>query len=270
VIQRAEFVRHLLWYHSMEPNNGLTSEQCSHGPSHSLETSSQPLTPSPKESEATTTVVTTSLPDVPQPPTPPRDEADEEVPLEGLSEVQVNVLRRVMAGADISHAAVWAGVNRGTVHRWHKNPRFAAVLDAWKQRTREVTRNQLVALSERCVHVLSDALDRDDARVAMSLLKHLGMLTPIEQPHVQITMTMPTPAVVQHSQPQEQRAAQTEPRAEASDTPAPPSAPSNPALSYPSTPRTLKEVRALINQIETKFDDMHRRPDILPTNRANK
>ena len=207
---------------------------------------------------------------MPQPPTPPRDEADEEVPLEGLSEVQVNVLRRVMAGADISHAAVWAGVNRGTVHRWHKNPRFAAVLDAWKQRTREVTRNQLVALSERCVHVLSDALDRDDARVAMSLLKHLGMLTPIEQPHVQITMTMPSPAVVHRSQPQEQPAAEAEPQATGSDTPAPPSAPSNPALSYPSTPRTLKEVRALINQIETKFGDMHRRPDILPTNRANK
>ena len=232
--------------------------------------SANPPTPSPKESEATTTAVTTSLPEVPQAPAPPRDEADEEVPFEGLSEVQIKVLRRVMAGVDITHAAVTAGVNRGTVHRWHKNPRFAAVLDAWKQRTREVTRNQLVALSERCVHVLSDALDRDDARVAMSLLKYLGMLTPIEQPHVQITMTVPSPAAVQHSQPQEQRAARTEPQATESDAPTPPSAPSNPALSFPSTPRNLKEVRALINQIETKFGDMHRRPDILPTNRANK
>lgn len=254
----------------MNPNDSLTSEQCSHGPSHSLETSSQPLTPSPKESEATTTVVTTSLPDVPQAPTPPRDEAEEEVPFEGLSEVQIKVLRRVMAGVDITHAAVTAGVNRGTVHRWHKNPRFAAVLDAWKQRTREVTRNQLVALSERCVHVLSDALDRDDARVAMSLLKHLGMLTPIEQPHVQITMTMPSPAVVQHSQPQEQRIAETQPQATESETPIPPPTLANPSLSFPPTPRNLKEVRALINEIDTKFGDMIRRPDILPTNRSNR
>lgn len=255
----------------MNANSLLTSGETPVGEAgHSLLDSATTPTPSPKESEATTTVVTTSLPDMPQPPTPPRDEADEEVPFEGLSEVQINVLRRVMNGADISHAAVWAGVNRGTIHRWHKNPRFAAVLDAWKQRTREVTRNQLVALSERCVHVLSDALDRDDARVAMSLLKHLGMLTPIEQPHVQITMTMPTPAVVQHSQPQEQQAAQAQPQATESNTPTPPSTLANPSLSYPSTPRTLKEVRALINQIETKFGDMHRRPDILPTNRANK
>lgn len=104
-----------------------------------------------------------------------------------LSPAQVAYLRALISGKTITAAAEEAGVGRKTVYRWQSNPRFAAVLNAWRNQAMESARTQLLGLTDEAIETLSIALRKNrDVRVALALLKGVGGLSPknYEQPAV--------------------------------------------------------------------------------------
>jgi len=102
--------------------------------------------------------------------------------LEGkLSPGQLSVLREIMAGKSIAAAAKNTRVSRSTIYRWQsEDANYIAALNAWKRQMDESVRNRLVALADRAVTAINNALLTCDAKTAMSLLKGLGMLSAVK------------------------------------------------------------------------------------------
>ena len=113
-------------------------------------------------------------------PIPASDEAE----LAQLSPAQLSYLRALLKGKSVSAAASDAGVSRQTAYRWQADPRFAAVLSTWSSRALNLTRVQLLALTEEATANVSVAIKKGDVRVSLALLKGVGGLSPknYEQP----------------------------------------------------------------------------------------
>lgn len=137
---------------------------------------------------------------------------------ENLTDQQVVVLRAIANGKSIAAAAREAGVGRTTVHRWHHDPHFQKCLQAWQSQTRESGRNIMLTLIERSARIVERALDKDDVRVALTLLTKLGVLAAKDPPAL--------------------------------------GAIEGPAFAPPKPPETPEELRRMIKDIETKFGDM--------------
>ena len=96
----------------------------------------------------------------------------------GLSPKQQLALQALMAGKNYSRAAFAAGVTRHTLHRWRRNePRFAAAMTSWQTNAVTAAQAQLLEVSEEAVQTIADAVGSGDARVAMEVLRSLGVMT---------------------------------------------------------------------------------------------
>jgi len=183
---------------------------------------------------------------------PASDSADFVTP--DLSKEQVIVLRAIANGRSISAAAREAGVNRSTVHRWHHEPQFQHWLRAWQSQTKESGRNIMLTLIERSARIVERALDKDDLRTALTLLTKLGVLADKELPALS---TVEGPALSSFegdavsSLEQPGHRASCKSSASAVDQGTLPTR----ALAN-SKPTDLKELRGMINELETKFGDM--------------
>lgn len=137
---------------------------------------------------------------------------------ENLTDQQVMVLRSIANGKSILVAAREAGVGRTTVYRWNQDPHFHKCLQAWKSQTKESGQNIMLTLIERSARIIERALEKDDVRVALTLLTKLGVL--------------------------------------AAKEPAAFSANEGPLFVPPKPPETPAELRRMIDELETKFADM--------------
>lgn len=113
-------------------------------------------------------------------PLPASDEAE----LAQLSPAQLLYLRALLKGKNVSAAASEAGVTRQTAYRWQADPQFAAILSTWSSRALNLTRVQLLALTEEATANVAVAIKKGDMRVSLALLKGVGGLSPknYEQP----------------------------------------------------------------------------------------
>jgi len=175
---------------------------------------------------------------------PASDSADFVTP--DLSKEQVIVLRAIANGRSISAAAREAGVNRSTVHRWHHEPQFQHWLAAWQSQTKESGRNIMLTLIERSARIVERALDKDDLRTALTLLTKLGVLTDKELPALS---SIEGPAVSSLEQVGHRASGESSATAVEQGTLATRALPN-------SKPTDLKELRGMINELETKFGDM--------------
>jgi hypothetical protein len=97
--------------------------------------------------------------------------------IEGLSGAQETALAALPAGGTFVKAAAEAGVSRVTVYRWVRDdPHFQAAYTAWQQEAAESARARLVKLADKAVDVVERALDRDDEKVALKVLRGVGAL----------------------------------------------------------------------------------------------
>jgi len=145
---------------------------------------------------------------------------------ENLSDQQVMLLRAIASGKSIVAAAREAGVGRTTVYRWNQDPHFHKCLQAWKSQTKESGHNIMLTLIERSARIVERALDKDDVRVALTLLTKLGVLAAKEPPALG---TIEGPALSHVERPE---------------------------FAPPKPPETPEELRRMIKEIETKFGDM--------------
>lgn len=168
-----------------------------------------------------------------------------------LSSQQVTVLRAIASGKGILDAAREAGVGRSTAYRWYHDPNFQKCLSAWKLQTKDSGRNILLTLVERSARIVERALEKEDVRVALTLLTKLGVLAAKEG---SFDMIQETPVGGDQDRPalgNVERPAPSKVEAAASNSVKAPAA----ALANPG-PSSLKELRGKINDLETKFGDM--------------
>jgi hypothetical protein len=94
-----------------------------------------------------------------------------------LSPSQLTALAALLAGSSITVAAEQAAVGRETVHRWLREPVFAATYNRQRRDLWEATETRLLRLADRATTVVERALDQDgDVKAALALLKGLGLL----------------------------------------------------------------------------------------------
>lgn len=96
-----------------------------------------------------------------------------------LSAHQLAALHAITSGKNLSDAAQTAGISRRTIYNWlATDPHFRAAYNAWKKELMEFGRGRLVKMTETAIDAVRIALEKGDARLAMTLLKNIGMLAP--------------------------------------------------------------------------------------------
>jgi hypothetical protein len=98
---------------------------------------------------------------------------DTEIQLSPAQELALNAL---MAGSRVTDAAAAAGVNRSTLHRWMGEPAFLAAHNGRRLELAASASAKLLNLREKALGAVEQALDAGDARVAVAVLKGVGML----------------------------------------------------------------------------------------------
>ena len=97
--------------------------------------------------------------------------------VEELGQTQQTALAALKGGKSFPQAAEVAGVSRATVYRWvQTDPHFRAAYNQWQQEQAESARARVLGLADKAVQVVDKALDRQDEKVAMGMLKHLGAM----------------------------------------------------------------------------------------------
>jgi hypothetical protein len=103
-------------------------------------------------------------------------EAAPSAELSRLSDPQRAALSALFSGKAIREAACVARVHRVTVGRWlHHDPHFRAAYNAWRQELIDSSRARLLRTAELATAIVHLAIAKGDGRLALALLKHLGL-----------------------------------------------------------------------------------------------
>lgn len=100
-----------------------------------------------------------------------------ETEIDGMSTNQQAALAALRAGCSFPRAAEEAGVSRATVYRWvQRDAVFRAAYNGWQRELAESAHVRLLRLTDKAVEVVEKALDRNDEKTAVKLLKQLGIM----------------------------------------------------------------------------------------------
>ena len=100
-----------------------------------------------------------------------------------LSVEQLNAIDILVLGKTDQETAKTVGVARETVNRWRNdNPYFAAELNKQRKESWGVNKHRLQALTTKAVDAIETALDGGDSRVAIDVLKAVGIYGAMEAP----------------------------------------------------------------------------------------
>lgn len=96
---------------------------------------------------------------------------------EALTPQQERALAALLSGSTVTRAAELVGVDRTTVHRWLRDDwTFQAALNRARREFRDGLRANLESVGEQAVRTVRQAIEADDVRVALAVLKGLGLL----------------------------------------------------------------------------------------------
>jgi hypothetical protein len=108
-----------------------------------------------------------------------RNETPRNATPEHLTPAQELAIAALLAGKTVVDAAVDAGVDRATVHRWLKDDfDFQAAMNAGRRELRRVAYDRLERLAEKAVGCLEQAIDQGDVKAALEIVKGMGILAP--------------------------------------------------------------------------------------------
>ena len=94
-----------------------------------------------------------------------------------LTAAQQQVLACLLAGSTVTAAAEAARVDRTTVHRWLRSDfDFQAALNRARRELRDAMASRLHDSAQRAVETVCAAVSAGDAKIAIALLKGLGLL----------------------------------------------------------------------------------------------
>ena len=81
----------------------------------------------------------------------------------------------LLEGATITKTAETIGVDRSTMHRWLREPKFIAERNRRAKEAREACQERLRHLADAAVEVVGKAVEAGNLRAALSLLKIVGL-----------------------------------------------------------------------------------------------
>lgn len=93
-----------------------------------------------------------------------------------LDPKQLKVRDALLMGRSITQAASDAGVHRSTVHRMLDDAEFVASLNTRRSELRSAGDSRLEHLQSKALDALEAALDDGNARIALAVLKGMGLL----------------------------------------------------------------------------------------------
>ena len=94
-----------------------------------------------------------------------------------ISAEQERALGLLTIGKTATEAAAGTGISRSTLYRWMRDdPAFVAAWNAWQLDQRQATQVQLLGMAADAVAAVRTALQRGDGRLALNLLKGMGLL----------------------------------------------------------------------------------------------
>jgi len=94
-----------------------------------------------------------------------------------LSTEQATAMASLLAGASVSEAAADSGISRSTLYRWMRSDHlFRARMNRGRRELQDALDARLLAIAERAVEAVSQAIEGGDVRTAVSLLRGLGVL----------------------------------------------------------------------------------------------
>lgn len=100
-----------------------------------------------------------------------------------LSVEQLNAIDVLVHGKTDQETAQAVGVARETVTRWRNdNPHFAAELNKQRRVIWDTNHDRLRSLVRKAVDTLEAALDAEDSRAAVEVLKAVGIYGQVEPP----------------------------------------------------------------------------------------
>jgi AcrR family transcriptional regulator len=107
-----------------------------------------------------------------------RPDAQEQNPLKThLQGKQQAAIEGMMSGKSVPESAKAAGVNKSTVYRWVKSdPKFMAEYNIWHEELEQQARSRLLDILHKATAAIDAALEAGDSRLAMQLLKGMGVV----------------------------------------------------------------------------------------------
>jgi len=103
-----------------------------------------------------------------------------------ISPRQRRALEAFAAGGSLWDAATAAGVTRRTLHRWRvRYPEFGEAMTSWEAAVTRIAKSHVAGMVVRAAGALSNAIDKDDARSAIIVLRSMGVIksyTPSKPP----------------------------------------------------------------------------------------
>jgi len=94
-----------------------------------------------------------------------------------LTTKQQAALELLVAGRSVAETAREVGVGRTTMFRWLKSDaHFQAAYNRWQHEVHSSCCSRLLALTDKAVDVIDMSLTTNDARIAMQLLRGMGMI----------------------------------------------------------------------------------------------
>ncbi|MDB5357619.1 MAG: Helix-turn-helix of insertion element transposase [Phycisphaerales bacterium] len=98
---------------------------------------------------------------------------------EGLTSQQRIAVAALASGQSVAACARSAGVSGATLYRWRtKDPAFIAAVNAWRGQAQDAVRDRLLAMADEAAMAVFAAIRNGDAKMAMTLLKSLGAVSP--------------------------------------------------------------------------------------------
>jgi predicted DNA-binding protein YlxM (UPF0122 family) len=96
-----------------------------------------------------------------------------------LSDDQRAAMELLLSGKSVAESARTTGVSRATIYNWLKRDAdFLACYNQWKDEIRESCQGRLMRLTEKATTAVQKAVEAGNARIAMDLLKGMGMVRP--------------------------------------------------------------------------------------------
>lgn len=96
-----------------------------------------------------------------------------------MDAAQRAALEAIVAGKSANGSATAAGVSRSTVYRWLRDdPEFRAQYNGWLRERQESAFARMMVLTDKAVDAIEAGLEKNDAKLALQVLKGLGVLGP--------------------------------------------------------------------------------------------
>ncbi|MFZ1820348.1 MAG: phBC6A51 family helix-turn-helix protein [Acidimicrobiia bacterium] len=93
-----------------------------------------------------------------------------------LSPKQTQALDLLLVGNSVTSVAQELDVDRSTIYRWHTDAYFEAEKNRKMRELRDSAKSRLVQLADKAMAVIERALEDEDPKTALAILKGIGYM----------------------------------------------------------------------------------------------